>query len=114
MGALLMDGPMIVGNEMCRLSGRHGEVFYCSITCCQHDRRRGLCAPQSAARKAPPSVVRLMRILGAITVGILVAFLLFRGFGGGGSGWGGGGGRAMGFGWVFRSLFVSVIAGSQL
>ena len=28
-----------VGNEMCRLSGRHDTVFYCSIVGCQHDPR---------------------------------------------------------------------------
>jgi hypothetical protein len=26
---LLIDEPTIRGNEMCRLSGRHGKVFYC-------------------------------------------------------------------------------------
>jgi hypothetical protein len=49
-------------------------------------------ARMTTTKKAPPAIVRLMRVLGAITLGLLAAFALFHagGPGGGGSGQGGG------------------------
>jgi hypothetical protein len=57
-----------------------------------------LAARSTTTRKAPPSVVRVMRILGAITCGVLVAFLLFHAGGPGGGGSGSGGGKYSGIG----------------
>jgi hypothetical protein len=57
-----------------------------------------LAARSTTTRKAPPSVVRLMRVLGAITCGIVVAYLLFHGWGPGGGGSGSGGGKDSGVG----------------
>lgn len=57
-----------------------------------------LAARGTTTRKAPPSVVRVIRILGAITCGILVAYLLFHAGGPGGGGSGSGGGKDAGIG----------------
>jgi hypothetical protein len=57
-----------------------------------------LVARSTTTRKAPPSVVRVMRLLGAVTSGILVAYLLFHAGGPGGGGSGSGGGKESGIG----------------
>ena len=57
-----------------------------------------LAARLTTTRHAPRSIVRLMRILGAITCGLLVAFALFHAGGPGGGGSGSGGGKDAGQG----------------
>ena len=57
-----------------------------------------LAARLTTTRQAPRPIVRLMRILGAITCGLLVAFALFHAGGPGGGGSGSGGGKDAGKG----------------
>jgi hypothetical protein len=56
------------------------------------------------AKKAPPRLVQVMRVLGAITVGLLVAMILFRSGGPGGGGSGSGGGKDSGKGPMSEDL----------
>jgi hypothetical protein len=57
-----------------------------------------LAARLTTTQQAPRPIVRLMRILGAITCGLLVAFALFHAGGPGGGGSGSGGGQDAGQG----------------
>ena len=59
-----VHGSILAGNEMCRLSRRHAEPFYCRAPPCQHAARRdgsALRSPVSAGADSEPRAIRCGR-----------------------------------------------------